>query len=193
MKDVMEYWLNKGIAGFRVDAMNFIHEDSAFRDEPLTNLTSDPNSFLYTRKIYTEHSPENFDLLHRFREVVDEFYEKNGGIRPILMTEAYSNATEYVKYYGSVDGLKKGGQIPLNFVLLHIFGDTSTVNDYKKAIDDRIAIINNRKGINWSIGNHDNRRAASQIGPERADASLTLVMTLPGIAITYQVSCDKEK
>lgn len=189
----MEFWLNKGIAGFRIDAMTFIYEDSAFCDEPLTNWTSDPKSFLYTRKVYTEHLPENFDLLHRFREVVDDFYEKHGGTRPILMTEAYSNETEYVKYYGSKDGLKKGGQIPLNFVLLHIFNDKSiTVSDYKKAIDNRIAIINNRKGINWSIGNHDNSRAASKIGPERADASLALIMTLPGIAVTYQVMCDKK-
>lgn len=192
MKHVMEFWLKKGIAGFRIDAMNFVYEDSEFRDEPLTNWTTDPASFLYTSKIYTEHSPENFDLLHRFREVVDEFYVKHGGVRPILMTEAYANATEYIKYYGSEDGLRKGGQIPLNFVLLHIFNGRSTVSDYKKAIDDRIALINNRKGINWCIGNHDNGRAASQIGPERADASLTLLMTLPGIAVTYQVSCDKK-
>lgn len=37
------------------------------------------------------------------------------------------------------------------------------------------------------IGNHDQPRVASRYGAEKVDALLMLVMTLPGIAVTYNV------
>lgn len=38
------------------------------------------------------------------------------------------------------------------------------------------------------MGNHDNKRLASRFGTARADLLNILLQTLPGIAITYNVS-----
>lgn len=38
---------------------------------------------------------------------------------------------------------------------------------------------------NWVIGNHDQPRVGSRYGVDRIDAINTLLMTLPGIAVTY--------
>lgn len=187
MKNVMNFWMAKGVVGFRVDAANFLYEDEMLRDEPLTNQTDDPHSYDYTEHILIQNIPETFNMIHAFREIVDEFHKKHGGDAPILMTEAYVNKTEYIKYYGLNDGKKKGSQIPFNFVLLNDVDGTSTASDFKRVIDGRISIVKNLTGLNWVTGNHDRPRVGSRFGAGKIDALLTLVLTLPGIAVTYQV------
>jgi len=43
---------------------------------------------------------------------------------------------------------------------------------------------------NWVMGNHDNPRVASRFGEKSVDAMNMLLMTLPGIAITYNVCIE---
>lgn len=53
MKNVLRFWLDKGAAGFRVDAVNHLFEIADLRDEPIDN-PSDPLAYGYTRKDYTK-------------------------------------------------------------------------------------------------------------------------------------------
>lgn len=53
MKNVIRFWLKKGAAGFRVDAINHLFEAADFRDEPLSGKTSDPLAYHYTSKHFT--------------------------------------------------------------------------------------------------------------------------------------------
>lgn len=55
MKNVLRFWVKKGAAGFRVDATDHILEDEQFRDEPLSGVTNDTDSYEYTMKIYTRN------------------------------------------------------------------------------------------------------------------------------------------
>lgn len=48
MKNIMLFWLKKGAAGFRVDAINFLFEAADFRDEPLSGKTNDSLAYDYT-------------------------------------------------------------------------------------------------------------------------------------------------
>lgn len=43
---------------------------------------------------------------------------------------------------------------------------------------------------NWVMGNHDNPRVASRFGEKSVDAMNMLLMTLPGIGITYNVGTE---
>lgn len=60
MKKVLKFWLELGAAGFRVDAINHLFEVEDFRDEPLNDDDTNPNSYGYTHKHYTK------DLVMRF-------------------------------------------------------------------------------------------------------------------------------
>lgn len=53
MNDVMTFWMDKGADGFRIDAINFLFEDSAMRDEPQSGITEDSNNHEYLSHIYT--------------------------------------------------------------------------------------------------------------------------------------------
>lgn len=189
MKEVLKFWLKKGAAGFRIDATPHLFEVEDLRDEPLSELTDDKNSYDYTLHHYTRDLPEVYDLIYEFREIADEHWHSNGnGDQPILMTEAYTNVTEYLKYFKSSDGKRLGAQLPFNFVLISDVGKKSTATDFKRIIDERIAAVPSGTRLNWVIGNHDNPRIGSRFGEQRIDGLLTLVMTLPSIAITYYVN-----
>lgn len=187
MLDVIEFWLKKGAGGFRIDAINFLFEYKDLRDEPLSGKTTDPNSYHYTLHHYTKDLPEMYEIVYKFRAIADEYQKQNGGLRPVFMTEAYTNATEYPKYFKSKDGSKLGAQMPFNFVLITDLAKDSTATDFKKVIDETIASVPVGTRLNWVIGNHDKPRVGSRFGERKIDGLLALVMTLPGIAVTYLV------
>ena len=58
MLDILSFWIEKGVDGFRMDAVPFLFEDSEFRDEPRSFLTSDPEDYLYLLHIFTWNYPQ---------------------------------------------------------------------------------------------------------------------------------------
>lgn len=123
-------------------------------------------------------------MIYQWREVMDEY---NEGETRIMMSEAYANETFTMKYYESEDGLRQGSHMPFNFVLINELNEWSTAADFKSVIDNRIKALPSGRMTNWVIGNHDQPRVGSRYGREKIDSLLTLVMTLPGIAVTYNV------
>jgi alpha-glucosidase len=107
MMDVLRFWMDRGVAGFRIDAVSRLYEDANLHDDPLlpgTNAYGDPN----IEHKYTDNLPEVHDSLREMRHVVDQ-YPGN----PVLISEADEpNITELTKMYGS-----KGDeiQLPMDF------------------------------------------------------------------------------
>lgn len=54
MTNVLKFWMNKGVSGFRVDAINHMFESPNFEDEPRNDWNDDPNSYDYVNHIYTK-------------------------------------------------------------------------------------------------------------------------------------------
>lgn len=71
----MRFWLDKGIDGFRVDAVPYLVEDSLLRNEPLANKDTkyDKNDWNCLNHIYTKDTDETYDIIYQFREVVDKY------------------------------------------------------------------------------------------------------------------------
>lgn len=126
-------------------------------------------------------------MMYQWRDVMDEYQRQNEGETRIIMSEAYANETLTMKYYQSEDGSRQGSHMPFNFVLINELNEWSTAADFKRVIDARIKALPSGRMTNWVIGNHDQPRVGSRYGKEKIDSLLTLVMTLPGIAVTYNV------
>ena len=58
MKDILKFWTDKGVDGFRMDAVPWLFEDPDFKDEPLSGWSNDPEDYLYLYHIYTFHYPD---------------------------------------------------------------------------------------------------------------------------------------
>lgn len=188
MKDVIRFWLEKGAGGFRVDAIGRLFEVEDLRDEPLSGRTSDPLSYDYTDHHYTRDLDETYDMVYQWRKVLDDWKAEHGGDTRIMMTEANTNLTFVGKFYGSHDGKRNGSHMPFNFELIMSLSETSSAHDFKRVIEECLSIVPEGQQMNWVIGNHDRARVGSRYGEGKIDALLTLVMTLPGIAVTYMVS-----
>lgn len=128
-------------------------------------------------------------MLYQWRDVMNDYQRRHEGETRILMSEAYGNDTIFKKYYHSADGLRQGSHMPFNFVLVSDVNENSTAADFKRVIDNRLEIVPKSRKTNWVMGNHDQPRVASRFGSQMVDALLTLVMTLPGMSVTYNVNC----
>lgn len=84
MKNVLKFWLDKGVAGFRVDAITHMYEvapaaDNSLPDEPVSGNTNDTSDYQYLAHTYTTDQNETFDLVYEWREFLDNYVKVNGG------------------------------------------------------------------------------------------------------------------
>jgi alpha-glucosidase len=95
MFDAAQFWLRRGVAGFRLDAINTLFEDPTLRDAPSvpgTNEYGEPSLSM----IYQRNLPEVHNVLHDLRALTDTFPEK-----PLLVGEIYTQSTaEMATWYG---------------------------------------------------------------------------------------------
>ncbi|GAB0089227.1 hypothetical protein DMENIID0001_037400 [Sergentomyia squamirostris] len=183
MKDVLRFWLDRGAAGFRLDAINHMFEDPDLRDEPLSGW-GEPGNYEYLEHHYTKDLLETYDVVREFRILVDNYAEQHSTDAKILMTEAYANITFTMMFYEGDDGTKRA-HMPFNFGLINGVSWYTHVRDVKRVIDEWLDYMPAGSAPNWVAGSHDHSRVASRLGPERVDLMNTVVLTLPGTSITY--------
>jgi len=190
MKNVLLFWLNRGVGGFRIDAIVHIFEtqypNGTFPDEPLSGQCDNPNNLCSLVQIYTRDLPETFDLIYDWHDLLVSYQKKHGGDARILMSEGYGPVYKMVEYYGDDFG-RVGSQIPFNFEIMNYINKNSTSADYKTQIDNWLFYMPKGPEFvpNWVVGNHDKNRVVNRLGFNRGDAINMMVQTLPGIAITY--------
>ncbi|CAO1421547.1 unnamed protein product [Diamesa serratosioi] len=189
MKDVLTYWLDKGVSGFRVDAVptmfEKMNEDGSFPDEPRSfNNGCDRYDHCYLDNIYTENQKENYDMIYQWRKLLDDLWKTKGGHPFVMMTESYEKMETNMKYY--TNGTVQGSHVPFNFELIKVANVNTTAEQYKNIIEGWLNAMPAGHQANWVLGNHDNHRMATRLGVERGDLLNIMLQTLPGIAITYQ-------
>ncbi|XP_067013713.2 maltase A1 [Anabrus simplex] len=183
MKNVLRYWLDIGVDGFRVDAVPYLFEREDLPDEPKSgDPNAKPNEEKYLLHIYTQNQPETFDMISQFRAVVDEYKARDGHTR-VMMVEAYANLTETMKYYGTPE--KPGAHFPFNFQFISYLNNASTGQDVRDYVLQWEQNKPSWAWSNWVVGNHDNHRVASRFGPQLTDGINMLIQLLPGSAVTY--------
>lgn len=187
MEDVLEFWLDLGVDGFRVDAVIFLLEDPKLQDEPenpdfvgnCTTNISDPNCYNSLLHNLTTNYPGIHEIIRNWRKLLDSF--SNSTSQPRFMVgEAYDPIETVMLYYG-----KNGDEFhfPFNFFLLENSNWTGSV------VSEIVSnwLDHSPKGAwpNWVLGNHDNSRIASKAGIYLARALNVLLLTLPGTPTTY--------
>jgi alpha-glucosidase len=110
MLNVLRFWFDRGIDGFRVDVSYRVMKDAQFRDNiPNPNWQPGMNPFNRLTELYTQDQPDNHDFNRWLRAVADEYEDK------LLIGEIYLPIPDLVAHYGRQDEF----HLPFNFHLIH--------------------------------------------------------------------------
>ncbi|XP_012529302.1 maltase 1 [Monomorium pharaonis] len=178
MINVLKFWLDLGIDGFRVDSAPFIYEDPKLRDEPRSFAEgTTPRDYNYLNHIYTTDLEETYELFEEWRQFADLYAAVHNQDQKLIVMEAYTNLENTIKYYDY-------NVLPFNFEFIIKLKAQSTTRDFKREMDIWMDLMPKGEVASWVLGNHDNPRVASRF-PNRVDQMTMLSMILPGMAVTY--------
>ncbi|XP_015607334.1 alpha-glucosidase isoform X1 [Cephus cinctus] len=184
-KKIITYWLDRGAAGLRIDALPFMYEDVELRDQPLSGRNVPPTDYFYRLPIYTKDLIEDYELVQIWRDHFDEYNAKaNDGLERVIITEAVANASLMCLYYNY------GSDIPFNFLFVTNSGipvDAKTLSpaEIKNKIDQWLEYMPEGETPNWVLGNHDKNRMATRFGSEKIDMLNFIFLLLPGVMTVY--------
>ncbi|XP_060865657.1 maltase A3-like [Metopolophium dirhodum] len=182
--DVIEFWMDKGVTGFRFDALKFLYENVSLLDEPFKPGMSNASEYVELNHIYTSNQPEIIDSVLEWRAFMDDYIQrKNKSISSLMSSESYSPVNILMQYYGNFTN--PGAQIPFNLALVRFPKDDHIVKSIDTIINDWLADLPENAVANWVIENHDNLRTSSKFGALTVPMFTALKLALPGIDVTY--------
>ena len=163
MHEVLRFWCERGVDGFRIDVAHKLAKDPQLRDaqpgEPVP---------------WEDWQPTIHERLRRLRKVVDGYPER------MLVGEVYLLDLERIVAY-----VNTGDELHLahNFVFLRLPWDASA---FRAGIDNFEALSSESAWPAWFLANHDHPRVASRFGHEQARAVLLMLYALRGTPFVYQ-------
>ncbi len=111
MDGVLDFWMKRGVAGFRIDAVSRLYEDPNLHDDPYLPGRNEYGDRNIQHK-YTDDLPEVHDVLKEVRRVVDKYPGD-----PVLVTEADEpNVEALARMYGNGDEV----QLPMDFQIADV-------------------------------------------------------------------------
>jgi len=176
MFDETRWWYRRGVAGFRLDAVDTLFEDPNLRDNPVVD--GEKNAYGDPKEIdrYNKKLPEVHGVLQRLRRVADES-------DAVLIGETYTTKVEELKAYYGAHGNEL--HMPMDLML-------GTLNKLSPPEFRRqIAAVDSSGG--WPVyvfSNHDLIRAYDRYGDGQHNDQIarllaTLLLTLRGTPILY--------
>jgi alpha-glucosidase len=177
MYDVLRFWLDRGVDGFRVDVMWHLIKDDRLRDNPPDPdwTPARPGSSFRLLATFTTDRPETMDIVAEMRAVLDQYGDR------VLIGEIYLPYERLVAYYGSHPD-RPGAHLPFNFRLLLV---PWRADEIMAAITAYEAVLPAHGWPNWVLGNHDQPRLASRVGRAQARVAAMLLLTLRGTPTLY--------
>jgi alpha-glucosidase len=175
MYDVLRFWLERGVDGFRVDTLWLLLKDDQWRDNPFNPdwKPGDPAEQRQSR-LYVEDRPGIHEIVREMRNTLKAYGER------VLIGEIYLPVERLVHYYGET---LDEAHLPFNFQLLSLPGWEAKV--LRQVVDTYEALLPRGAWPNWVLSNHDRPRIATRVGREQARVAQMLLLTLRGTPTCY--------
>jgi alpha-glucosidase len=191
---VIRFWLDRGVAGLRVDVAHGIFKDPALPDLTGPRALNAPSAY--------RHRPELQPLYRSWRAILDSYPDDGFPGSRTAIGEVWYDVPETLEPYLEPGGLPQ----VFNFQLI-LAGWRAA--EFRAAIDSALAVTGGSRAP-WVLGNHDVARPASRYrldegftpqmvarlialgdqnadqGARRARVAALLLLALPGSAYIYQ-------
>jgi len=181
--EIGAFWLNRGVDGFRMDAVDFMMHDAMLRDNPAELTDGVPlRPFAMQRHCYDLGDPATFEVLASTRALLDR-YPGSISIAEVGSVGSVDNAFERAASYVGGEGRRLHAAYTL-----HVAKGPGEVAAIRAAILQAERSFD-QGSIVWSFSNHDIERVASRWGdgsPAAAKVFLALLATMRGCVTLYQ-------
>ncbi|RAK19677.1 alpha-glucosidase [Salipiger aestuarii] len=189
--DNMRFWLDMGLDGFRLDAIQCLSHDSDLRSNPPARATENPsvgggpnNPFKQQIHLFDRDVPEAIPILHELRRVANEYDPPRVLIGELADVDSSRLAPKY-----TVDNDRLHAVYDFDLI-----NRADTLRDWTSMLNLRSRYLMPGSSLNV-FTNHDSPRAVSNLMPkackagraaEAAKVLLFLQATLMGGAILFQ-------
>ncbi|KQT32958.1 alpha-amylase [Sphingomonas sp. Leaf412] len=176
MRDVMRFWLDRGVDGFRIDVLWHIVKADGLPDNPANpDWRSGMAEKLSLLQHHSTDQPEAHDHTADMRVLADGYGDR------VLVGEIFLPRDRLMRWYGTP--ARPGVHLPFNFELIENPWDRDTLAALIAGYD---AAIPAHGWPNWVVGSHDAPRIAARIGEAQARVAAMLLLTLRGTPTLYQ-------
>jgi alpha-glucosidase len=177
--DIIRFWCDRGVAGFRIDVCNVIIKDAELRDNPVATEEDDFEAQLFgQRAVYNANRPEVHEVIRRWRTLVDTYPEPR-----VLVGETPVPVQSLAGYYGAGrDEL----HLAFNFPFLSAPFDAIAL---RAIVEETEAVLPPGAWPAWTGSNHDMFRFPTRWAgddPRKVRAALLMLLCLRGTPFLYQ-------
>jgi glycosidase len=179
MHDVARFWLDRGVDGFRIDVAGAIAKDPLLRSNPLNphpTIGGFGRHWLSQLHVHDFAHPDVYRMWRDFRRVLDDAAPPE---RVSIAEVSSHDLKQWAAYYGeALDAI----HMPFGFHLIRADWVPARLLEKIRSVE---AVLPDGAWPNWVLGNHDQPRIASWVGPERARVAMLLLLTLRGTPTVY--------
>lgn len=178
--EIIRFWWDRGVAGFRIDVCNMMIKDKELRDNPPAT-EDDPieQQFMGVRYVYNTDRPEAHDILKHWREISDAYDPPR-----LLIGETNVETLErLVEFYGAGRDELHGG---FNFQFMAAPFEAAAL---RAVVEGTEALLPPGAWPTWHGSNHDFSRLSTRWAggdPAKAKLALLMLLTLRGTPFLYQ-------
>ncbi|MFX0082284.1 MAG: alpha-glucosidase [Candidatus Hodarchaeota archaeon] len=181
MFNIMRFWLDKGVDGFRLDILHTIFEDLGLKNNPFSwslTLSDKKTASFFQHHRYDANLPETFNFVLELRKLMDEYESER-----FLVGEVCTSLKNLKKYYGP-----ENNGLHMSF----LFEFTSKALSFKpkkiaRVISKIEQILPSPYTPTYVYGNHDRDRYISLLdnSVQKTKILATLQLTLRGVPYIY--------
>lgn len=179
--DVVRFWLDLGVDGFRLDTVNMYVHDQQLRDNPpignkRVNGIDESNPYALQEPLYNITRPENLQFLERFRQVLDQYPAVTSVGELGAVTDMYTRIAEYTEQGKRIHMAYSFDFMTKEFSAAHI-----------RRVVEKMEAMQGGWSC-WAFSNHDIARAVTRwgVGHQAAPLLTAILTSLRGSSCFYE-------
>jgi alpha-glucosidase len=175
--EILRFWFDRGIAGFRIDVAHGLYKDAELRDNPPATDANPLEGRFGQRQVYSANRPESHGVFRDWRKLAEQYQPPR-----LLLGETWVGDFRVLAgFYGHDDELQLAFNFPFVFAPF-------AARDLRQVVGATLTALPAGACPVWTSSNHDVGRFATRWcgGDERkVRLALLILATLPGTTVLY--------
>lgn len=176
-EEILRFWFDKGVAGFRIDVAHGLYSDAELRDDPPSQNPLGPEDHFGLLETHSKNRPEVHEVYRQWRRIANSYRAPR-----LLIGETWLFDMEKLSdFYGDNDELDLAFNFPFLFSELSALPLSQVVSQTLTALPRGSIAV-------WAASNHDVSRFPTRWAKgdtRKVRLALVILCTLPGTLVLY--------